>query len=186
MSGRLTNRVVACALGTIGVVACGAIVTGCSAKPESGTLAIDLIDDAIAAVDDHFGSATDFYEINATADGVNLFVSTTGDDARPAVVQARYTSADGLVVADEAAPAEGSVFSGSAVDFDPKTIIERAVGQLSSAEPQVFIITAASDGSGAIDTSVATYRLVMESRRGGRLVVFLGRDGTILGSDFVE
>lgn len=162
------------------------VFSGCTSGGPDGTLEIDLIDEAISAVDAHFGEESSFYEINATSDGVNLFVSRSDPDADPTVVQARYTSADGLVISDTATPSQGSVFSGSAVEFDPKTIVERAVGELASAEPKVFIITAAANSEEDTSDVSVSYRLVMESQRGGRLVVFLGRDGTILGSDLME
>ena len=170
----------------VGVAAIAVSVTtlgACSSESPEKSLAIDLIDDAISAVDDRFGGLSGFYEINATSDGVNLFVSTMIDETTPGVVQARYTSEEGLVVADEPVPSEGPVFDKDAVDFDPDSIIEAARAQLSTALPRVFIITATA---GVGNGSGVSYRLVMESQRGGRLVVFLGRDGTILGSDVLD
>lgn len=166
-------------------------IGACSGNAPSEKLAIGLIDDAIAAVDEHFGGSSDFYEINATSDGVNLFVSTTIDGGTAGVVQARYTQDDGLVVSDEAVPSDGPVFAGTSVDFDPQTVVGRAIGQLSTARPRVFIITAAGSGEqsatqGQVGSGGVSYRLVLESQRGGRLVVFLAGDGTILGSDFLE
>lgn len=159
------------------------VVTACSSESTGDLPALDLIDDAIAAVDEHFGTPSDFYEINATADGVNLFVSAPIDEETAGVLQARYTADEGLVVSDEVLPSEGAVFAGTAVDFDPATIIVDAIEQLSTAQPRVFIITGSPGDSQR--TRVA-YRLVLESQRGGRLVVFLDRDGTILGSDLLE
>lgn len=176
-------------LGLFESIACGAMIlvaVGCTSGNPSENLAVDSIDDAIAAVDAHFGGPADFYEINATADGVNMFVATSLDGADSGVVQARYTSAKGLVVSDETLPSDGVTFSGAEVEFDPRTIIERAVGQLSSARPRAFIITAASGTAGVSSTVGVQYRLIMESQRGGRLVVFLGSDGSILGSDLLD
>lgn len=157
-------------------------LAACSSSPDE-SLAIDLIDDAIAAVDDRFAGSSKFYEINATPDGVNLFISSMIDEATPGVVQARFTSAEGLVVADESVQSQGLVFDGTAVDFDSESIIESARSQLSTAQPRVFIITAVSSSDAGSNDVDVSYRLVMESQQGGRLVIFLGRDGTILGSD---
>lgn len=168
------------------VLLSSASLVGCSSEAESDPLAIDVIDEAIAAVDDHFGLQAEFYEINATSDGVNLFVSTIGTDSNSAVVQARFTSSEGLVVADEAVPSDGPVFRGTAVDFDPSSIIDTAIAELSTAQPRVFIITAASDSTNEPDGGRVSYRLIMESQRGGRLVVFLDARGTILGSDVID
>lgn len=161
-------------------------LVACSSDSKSEPLAIDAIDMAISAVSEHFDADVDFYEINATSDGVNLFVSTTGVDAGPAVVQARFTREGELVVADESVPAEGLVFRGSAVDFDSATIIDAAVGELSTAEPRMFIITAVGDAANSSPSDRVSYRLIMESQRGGRLVVFLDSRGTVLGSDVMD
>lgn len=159
---------------------CFGLSSGCSDSPESEGLEVDLVDDAIRAVDEFYSQDSAFYEINATSDGVNLFVSTTMDGSVPAVVQARFTSSDGLVVADEALPSDGPTFQGSAVDFDSSSVLDAAVSQLSSSTPRVFIITSSSDSSSIL------YRLVMESQRGGKLAVLLTADGTILGTDVLD
>lgn len=157
---------------------------GCASSDDEA-LALDLISDAIDAVDDHFSADVNFYEINATSDGVNLFVSVPAPDGIPRVVQARYTTSRELVVAEEAVESQGTVFSGRDVDFDPATILDQAVDQLTSSQPLVFIMTAPSGED--VDSAVGvTYRVVMESRRGGRLVVLLDSDGSILGSDVME
>jgi hypothetical protein len=161
-------------------------LAACSSDSTSEPLAIDDIDEAISAVGEHFDADVDFYEINATSDGVNLFVSTTGADDSPAVVQARFTRAGGLVVADESVPADGPVFRGSAVEFDPDSIIETAISELSTAQPRMFIITALGDAASGSPSDRVSYRLIMESQRGGRLVVFLDSRGTVLGSDVME
>ncbi|MFM8857963.1 MAG: hypothetical protein ACKOI2_12350 [Actinomycetota bacterium] len=160
----------------------------CSSETESNSesLAIDAIDEAISAVAEHFDADVDFYEINATSDGVNLFVSTTAADETSAVVQARFTRAGDLVVAEESVPAEGPVFRGSAVDFDSASILETAISELSTAQPRMFIITAVSDGANSTPSDQVSYRLIMESQRGGRLVVFLDSRGTVLGSDVID
>lgn len=182
------------AMSCLGLGACSSDVSRESSsygasESSGGRPVVELIDDAITAVDEHFSATSNFYEINATSDGVNLFVSTTIDGGLPGVVQARYTATDGLVVADDALPSDGEVFRGDAVDFDPDTIIEGAIEQLSSAQPRVLVITAGSVSENSdveTDRSRVAYRLVMESQRGGRLVVFLGPDGTILGSDVLD
>lgn len=170
-------------------VAAAAMATcsSCSSETQAETLPIDLIDEAIVAVDGHFAAESSFYEINVTPDGVNLFVSVAGPQGSPAVVQARYTSARGLVVAEESVEANGGVFAGSAVDFEVETMLNAALEQLSSTSPRVFIITAGPTSESETQVSERVdYRLVMESERGGRLVVLLARDGSILGSDVID
>lgn len=161
------------------------LVVGCSAGHSQETLAVDQIDDAITAVEKELGAGTPFYEINATSDGVNLFIGSVDSGSGPSVVQARFTPDNGLVLADEKSPSQGSLFTAEDVDFDPATIIDEAVTQLSSSTPLAFIITASSPMNQE-DSSAVVYRLVMESERGGRLVVLLDRNGRILGSDVLE
>jgi hypothetical protein len=170
----------------LAVVLASVWLVACSSDSTSEPLAIDGIDDAISAVGEHFDADVDFYEINATSDGVNLFVSTTGADGSPAVVQARFTRDGGLVVADESVPADGPVFRGSAVEFDSASIIETAIEELSTAEPRMFIVTAFGDAASSSPSDRVSYRLIMESQRGGRLVVFLDSRGTVLGSDVMD
>ncbi len=161
-------------------------LAACTSESKAEPLAIEAISEAISAVGDHFEADVDFYEINATSDGVNLFVSTIGADASPAVVQARFTRSGGLVIADESVPAEGPIFRGSAVDFDSTSIIEKATSQLSTAQPRMFIITAVDDAANIVPSERVSYRLIMESQRGGRLVVLLDSRGTVLGSDVLD
>ena len=187
MTGRTGRRQFLQLASLIIAAAAFGVVSGCSTAETFEDLEIDLIDEAIEAVEVHFAAAQTFYEINATSDGVNLFVSVNGTDGSPSVVQARYTASGGLLVSDEAVGADGAVFARSAVDFEVDTILDAALEQLGSSRPRVFIITAAAiaDSSQSLSERV-DYRLVMESERGGRLVVLVSKDGSILGSDVID
>lgn len=166
------------------------LASSCTASTgdETAMLAVHSVDEAIDSVEAVYGAPAAFYEINATEDGVNLFISTSTPDGEAAVLQARFTESNGLVVAGDPVEAEGSVFTGDAVDFDETAVLAQALEELSTSTARAFIITAAGDvDPGAVgDATRVEYRLVMESRRGGRLVVLLSGDGSILGSDISE
>lgn len=171
------------------------LVFGCSSGDgENGDRpALHLIGPAIAAVVAEVDPEARFFEINATVDGVNLFIAVPNVDvaAQPGtygVVQARFTSDDGLVVSKDVLPAQGSVFRAGDVDFVPESITRSVEEELPSSRARALIMTATDLPSEASDggTALIDYTIVMESERGGRLMVHVSRDGAILGSDLPD
>lgn len=161
----------------------GVAVAGCGHKPGSGddALGIDAIGAAVEAVRAEIGGEPRFFEINTTAEGVNLFVATSqgSDAAFDGVVQARYTSTGGLVLADDVLEASGPTFSGSDLEISGSRITSSVERELEDSKLLMFVVTA---GTG----SEVVFRIIVESSRGGRLSVFVAEDGTILGTDVME
>ena len=169
---------------------CGMVVLGACGNDDaapSDPLGVSRIAPAIDAVRQELGVEPFFFEINSTADGVNLFIATTAtgssSDGPPnAVIQGRFTDEDGLVLADERLEASGAVFGAGDVEVDPTRILDRIRAELPSSTPLMFVLTAgASDGSSAVVPVVR--RVIIESERGGRFAVFVDDAGGIIGTD---
>ncbi len=159
------------------------VLTACSNSGESAdtTLAarvstadvpmVAQIDDAIEALEAELGGPQEFFEINATARLVNLFVALDGATA----VQP-WLFFDGELTAQDREPAQGGVLLASDIDFDPLTIFAQLQIELPSATIETFYIQ--GDGKGAV-----RYAALLTTSLGGAIEVELGADGRILASE---
>jgi hypothetical protein len=203
---RKVSRAISAGFGAL--LCCGVLVAcGSSETQVVPALGIELIEPAIAAVRQAQGVEPAFFEINSTVDGVNLFIAASrlGDARNPdAVIQGRYTSDGGLVLAEELLDASGPIFTAANLDLSAERLVGQVVGELENAKPLMFVLSAAKvvnpieggDSSGGvtsgsdIDESLADQevvrRVIMESERGGRLAVFVDGDGNILGTEVLE
>lgn len=173
----------------IAALLCLASIAACgSSESVDHQLAVNSIASALEAAIDLLGAEVRFLEIDAVADGINLYISKPGVGGTAQMVQARFTSERGLVVADEGTAVEGPTFGARDVDFDTDTILASALEQLPSSQPLSFSITAAvgETATSSAAHSAVVYRLVMESPRGGRLSILLSRAGDILGTDIMN
>ncbi|MEP7201750.1 MAG: hypothetical protein ABI894_04020 [Ilumatobacteraceae bacterium] len=132
---------------------------------------VDLIDDAVAALEAQLGGPQQFFEINATSSLVNLIVALNdGTVAQPWVyVQGDLSSSEG-------AEASGFSFSGTALDFDPDTVLSKLQAELPQSSPDLFFVEGGQGG-------VVQYSVAVTSKQGGQLVVVVGPDGTIQSVD---
>ena len=171
--------------GAVAVVAC-LVLVGCSGTttpetttPETTTSAglagdlpiVDQIDDAIAALETKLGGPQDYFEINATARLVNLFVALDGGTT----VQP-WLYFDGALTFEEGAPAQGGVLRALDLDFDPTRIFVQLQADLSGATIESFYIH--GDGQGAVQ-----YGALLTTSQGGAIDVELSGDGRILSSE---
>lgn len=159
----------------------GFALAGCSQESGGDVLGIDAIGQAVEAVRAEVGGEPRFFEINTTADGVNLFIATSRSSGGvlDGVVQARYTPTGGLVLAADVLEASGSTFAGSDLDVSGSRVTSSVIRELEDSKLLMFVVTA---GTG----SEVLFRIIVESARGGRLSVFVAEDGTILGTDVME
>lgn len=132
---------------------------------------VDQIETAIAALEAQFMGPQQYFEINATAQLVNLFVAL--DDATN--VQP-WLYLDGELTSDDSAPAQGGVFRATDLDFDPATILAQLQIELPDATIESFYIH--GDGQGAVQ-----YGALLTTSLGGALDVQLSSDGKILASE---
>ena len=147
--------------------------TVCASAP--APLQVDRIAAAIAAVESELGGPQQFFEINATAALVNLFVADTEEaTATPFVFGAGELSAG-----DALEGASGSTFGGAAVQFDPLRVMSCVSAELPDSTPDVFEVVGGPGG--AVQLSVLT-----SSTAGGQLLINLGPSGAILAVDPVD
>lgn len=176
---------------TLGVVV-SVLLLACGGDSEESlipTLGIENIQPAVAAVREQRGSEPEFFEINSTAAGVNLFIAVSrseGSSNRDAVIQGRYTPEGGLVLSEELLDASGPVFVVGEMTFAPDRLVGQVVKELSGSTPLMFVLTATMPVEGVGTQAAPIRRVIMESSRGGRLAVFVDLDGVILGTEIVE
>jgi hypothetical protein len=161
------------ALGVLIVVA----LVGCGGGDDDGSapapVAVADIGPALDAIEAELGVGQQFFEVNATAQLVNLFVAV--DDATSAVP---YIFFDGEL--QPPAPAlsveSGFTFSADAVDFDEDTILDAVADEL----PESTIEGLAIEGG---DGGIVRYLVSTRSVQGGVLAVTVSPDGAILEVD---
>jgi len=151
--------------GLLAVAACG------GGDSSSGPL-VDQIDEAISAVEQHYGSPQEYFELSANLEEVNVIVAVDGANAAE---QGSFSADDGLTVPQPVGPASGSTFVAEAVTFDPGSIFDQLRDELNDPVIVDFAIRGTSGGSVIYDATVA-------SESGGVLLVLLGPTGQILGA----
>ena len=158
------RRLVAAAIGVLAVSACG----GDDAAPAP---IVDRIDDAIEAVEQHYGAPQQYFEISATIDEVNFVIAV--DDAS-AAEQGGFSADGELSVPEPVGTASGSTFAAEAISFDPDRVFDQVRAELNDPVIVDFAIVGTAAGTVLYDATVA-------SDVGGVLLVRLGSDGQILG-----
>jgi hypothetical protein len=141
----------------------------CQAR--SPILRVDLIDQAVALVEQELGGPQQYFEINATGLLVNLFVAIEdGTQVKPFVfLQNELNSRDPQ-------PAEGNTFVASALDFDPQRVMSCVADELPESTATAFEIIGSADGA-------VSYSVVLDSASGGQLVVSVSSAGQVLSVD---
>lgn len=154
------------------LAACALAATSCGGGGGgSAAPIVDRIDDAIAAVEAHYGGPQQYFEISATIADITVIVAV---DGATQAEQARYTSDEGLTVPEPVGPASGSTFDAEAVVFDPDAVFDQLRDELDDPVIIDFAIQGTPAGSAVYDATVA-------SDAGGVLLVLLGAGGQILG-----
>jgi len=128
---------------------------------------VDLIDDAITALEAKLGAPQQYFEINATSQLVNLFVAL--NDGK--VVQP-WVYLDGELSSTEGHDATGFSFAGTALDFDPDKVLSHIEAELPQSKPDAFIVEGGAGG-------IVRYTVTVTSPQGGQLVVVVGPDGAV-------
>jgi hypothetical protein len=135
-------------------------------------LRVELIAEAVAALEAQLGGPQQYFEINATPTLVNLFVAT--ESATQAVA---YVYLAGAVSEPaDPQPASGPTFTADELAFDPTVVLSRAVTALPDSDFRLFATTGLADGG-------VQYLLTVRTRDGSDFSVYLAADGTILGTD---
>lgn len=143
--------------------------------PTGGLPIVEQIAPAIAALEAELGGPQQYFEINATSQLVNLWVSLNdGAVAQPWVYLA------GELSSDEGRPgATGFTFTAAQVGFDPAVVMSEVAEQLPTATLDSFHVFGAKGGD-------VVYHLLVTSDKGGALEVAVGADGAVLSVDPVD
>jgi hypothetical protein len=168
-------------VGALLVTACSGGGGSSSSQPAASTTIVvsapaapprvDLIDDAVAALEAKLGGPQQFFEINATPKLVNLIVSLNDDKvAQP------WVYFDGELSSTEGAEASGFSFAASALDFDPDKVLSKLEAELPESSPDLFFVEGGKGG-------IVRYSVAVTSRQGGQLIVVVGPDGTVRSVD---
>ena len=150
----------------------GAAPTTVAALPAADELPLlDQIAPAIAALEGQLDGPQDYFEINATARLVNLFVALNdGAVAQP------WLFLDGTLTSTEGQPAGGGTFRSSSVEFDPDVVLSQVLTELPGISIESFYVH--GDGQGNV-----LYGVLATSDKGGGLDVVLGADGSVKSVD---
>jgi hypothetical protein len=128
---------------------------------------VDLIGNAVAALETRLGGPQQYFEINATSQLVNLIVALNdGKKAQP------WVYLDGELSSTEPQDSEGFSFSAAALDFDPDKVLSKLHAELPQASADLFFVEGGQGG-------IVQYSVAVTSRQGGQLVVTVGPDGTV-------
>lgn len=132
---------------------------------------VDLITEAVSALEARLGGPQQYFEINATSQLVNLFVALNdGELVQP------WVYLDGELSSTEGREASGFSFAATALDFDPDKVLSRLQAELPQSSPDVFFVEAGEGG-------VVRYSVQVTSPQGGQLVVVVGPDGAVKSVD---
>jgi hypothetical protein len=152
-------------------VACGSGSDsgGADDAPAAGLPLVDQIAPAVEALERSLGRPVEYYELNADARLVNLFVATDGGaTATP------YVYLDGELQ-PPAPPLEvstGSTFVAADVAFDPDRVLAGVADELDPTTLARFVVVAGPGGE-------VRYEVLVQSRQGGSLAVVVGPDGVV-------
>jgi hypothetical protein len=132
---------------------------------------LDEIGPAVAALEAQLGGPQDYFEINATARLVNLFVAlNNGAVAQP------WLYLEGTLTSAEGQAAGGGTFVAASMDFDPDVILSQVLTELPGISIESFYVH--GDGEGNV-----LYGVLATSDKGGGLDVVLGADGSVKSVD---
>lgn len=148
-------------------------LAACGGGDESGSSAgprVDLIPDAIEAVEDHYGGPQEYFEISAGLESVGVIVAV---DAATAAEQGTYSAGGVLTGPDPVGPADGQTFTAEQIDLEPDRIFDQIREELDDPVIIDLAILGGPNDSVVYDASIA-------SESGGVLLVLLGPSGSIL------
>lgn len=133
---------------------------------------VDLIPGAVAAVESHYGSPQEYFEISAGLDRVGFVVAVDGASAAE---QGSYSIEGEFTAPEPVGEAGGFTFTADRIDFDPARIFDQLRDELDDPELVDFAIQGGAEGTVVYDATVA-------SDSGGLLRVVLGPEGAIQGA----
>lgn len=155
----------------LGLLVVAACACGSGSAVQTGPR-VDLIDDAVDAVDAHYGAPQDYFEISATLERVSVIVAVEGATAAE---QGYFEPDAGFTVPEPVGAASGATFTADALEFDADRIFDGVRDELDDPVIVDFAIQGGPDGSVIYDATVS-------SAAGGAIRVLLSADGAVLGA----
>jgi carbohydrate-selective porin OprB len=147
---------------------------GGTAQAEADLPAVGSIDQAVTDLEAKLGGVQQYFEINATARLVNLWVSLNdGKLAQP------WLWVDGELSSEDGRAASGGTFAAADVDFQPDAVLSKIRDEVPDAILETFYVH--GDGKGDVQYSVLT-----SAQCGGGLDVVVGPDGAVKSVDPVN
>jgi hypothetical protein len=157
--------------GTSGVTICE---PGGTAQAAADLPEVAAISTAVADLEAELGAPQQYFEINATARLVNLWVSLNdGKVAQP------WLWVDGDLSSEDGRAASGGTFAAADMDFDPDAVLTKIRDEVPDAILETFYVH--GDGKGDVQYSVLT-----SAQCGGGLDVVVGPDGAVKSVDPVN
>lgn len=129
---------------------------------------------ALADLEAELGGPQEYFEVNATARVVNMFVALNGGQvAQP------WLWVDGELSSKEGSPASGGTFVTADLDLDPDTVFATVREEIPDAILETFYVH--GDGEGNVQ-----YGLLTSAQCGGGLDIVVGPDGAVKSVDPVS
>lgn len=147
---------------------------GGTAQADADLPLVGEIPAAVAALEEQLGGPQQYFEINATARVVNLFVALNGGE----LVQP-WLYVDGQLTSQEAQAAQGGTFTGDDLDYVPTEVLAKVRAEVPDAILESFYVN--GDGNGNVQYGVLT-----SAQCGGGLDVVVGPDGAVKSVDPVN
>lgn len=129
--------------------------------------ALARIPEAIAALEAKLGGPQQYFEVNATAKVVNLFVALSD-----ATVAQAWLYADGTLTSKEGQKASGGTFTKAELDFQPDKVLATVRRQIPDAILESFYVNGDSKGH-------VQYGVLTSAQCGGGLDIVVGPDGAV-------
>jgi hypothetical protein len=143
-------------------------------QPAADLPNVAAITTAIDALETKLGGAQQYFEINATARIVNLFVALNdGKVAQP------WVWVDGELTSKEGQAASGGTFVAADLDYDPAAVLSQVRAKVPEAILESFYVNGNGQGG-------TLYGVLASAQCGGGLDVVVGPDGAVKSVDPVS
>lgn len=142
-----------------------------TAQADADLPAVGVVAEAVAALETELGGPQEYFEVNATARVVNLFVALND-----ATLAQAWAYVDGELSSQEPQAASGGTFTATQLDFDPESILVPTRGEIPDSIIETFYVH--GDGKGKVQ-----YGLLTSALCGGGLDLTVGPAGEVLGVD---
>jgi len=175
------------ALAAVGISACSDDKSGTStttpvticnpggtAQPAKDMPMVDKVQPAIAQLERQLGAPQQYFEVNATARVVNLFVALN-----KGTMAQNWVWVDGQLSSKEAQKASGGTFTAKELDFQAGKVLTKIHTQIPEAILESFYVN--GDGKGTVQYGVLT-----SAQCGGGLDIIVGPDGAVKSVDPVQ